>query len=114
MMNIGGVVFALRSRKRTEIKGLAEYVCNDVNEKNSIPKGAQLFLIIRCSIDYSSTTSIFFKQTITVGNVMTKQMLGYDVNLPYGHYHQKKKRCVRARFSYLLRLRDFYSILCVL
>ena len=36
---IGGVVFALRSRKRTEIKGLAEYVCNDVNEKNSIPKG---------------------------------------------------------------------------
>ena len=33
MMNIGGVVFALRSRKRTEIKGLAEYVCNDVNEK---------------------------------------------------------------------------------
>ena len=39
MMNMGGVVFALRSRKRTEIKGLAEYVCNDVNEKNSIPKG---------------------------------------------------------------------------
>ena len=45
---------------------------------------------------------------------MTKQMLGYDVNLPYGHYHQKKEVCVRARFSYLLRLRDFYSILCVL
>ena len=41
-MNIGGVVFALRSRKRTEIKGLAEYVCNDVNEKNSIPKGGYI------------------------------------------------------------------------
>ena len=39
MRNIRGVVYALRSRKRTEIKGLAEYVCNDVNEKNSIPKG---------------------------------------------------------------------------